>query len=157
MGLIGFAGRASAVAWDLRVQFPPAPCDKLDVSMATHGNGDVAARVTVRFDEIAESLRLIGAILSKLPAGDIAVPIPQAPENAQPSAGWKAGAAKCWSRSKPALATASAVCIRTIRRGTTGRCSSGRCSATSFRIFRSSTSRSTCHTAAMICNHVPAS
>ena len=90
MGLIGFAGRASAAAWDLRVQFPPAPYDKLDVSMATHGNGDVAARVAVRFDEIAESLRLIGAILSKLPAGDIAVPIPQAPENAL-AVGWVEG------------------------------------------------------------------
>ena len=81
LGLTGLAGRASAVAWDLRVQFPPVPYDNLDVQMSTHGNGDVAARVTVRFDEIAESLRLIGLILSGLPDGDIAAPLPAAPEN----------------------------------------------------------------------------
>ena len=90
MGLTGLAGRASAVAWDLRVQFPPAPYDELDVRMVTHHNGDVAARVTVRFEEIAESLRLIDLILSGLPPGDIAAPIPDAPENAF-GVGWVEG------------------------------------------------------------------
>ena len=90
MGLTGLAGRASAVAWDLRVQFPPAPYDRFDVRMVTHRNGDVAARVTVRFEEIAESLRLIGLILSGLPAGDIAAPVPDAPEDAF-GIGWVEG------------------------------------------------------------------
>jgi Ni,Fe-hydrogenase III large subunit/Ni,Fe-hydrogenase III component G len=82
LGLTGLAGRASAVAWDLRVQFPPVPYDKFDVRMATHRNGDVAARVTVRFEEIAESLRLIGLILSGMPMGDVVARVPDAPENA---------------------------------------------------------------------------
>jgi len=90
MGLTGLAGRASGVAWDLRVQFPPVPYDNLDVRMATHRNGDVAARVTVRFEEIAESLRLIGLILSGLPTGDIVAPVPDAPENAF-GIGWVEG------------------------------------------------------------------
>ena len=90
MGLTGLAGRASAVAWDLRVQFPPVPYDKFEVRMATHGNGDVAARVTVRFEEIAESLRLIDLILSSLPIGDIAAGVPDAPENAF-GIGWVEG------------------------------------------------------------------
>jgi len=90
MGLTGLAGRASGVAWDLRVQFPPVPYDNLDVRMATHRNGDVAARVTVRFEEIAESLRLIGLILSGLPTGDIVQPVPDAPENAF-GIGWVEG------------------------------------------------------------------
>jgi Ni,Fe-hydrogenase III large subunit len=90
MGLTGLAGRASAMAWDLRVQFPTAPYDCLDVHMATHRNGDVAARVTVRFEEIAESLRLIELILAQLPAGDIAVPLADAPENAL-GIGWVEG------------------------------------------------------------------
>jgi len=95
MGLTGLAGRASAVAWDLRVQFPPAPYEKFDVRMATHGNGDVAARVTVRFDEIAESLRLLELILSGLSAGDIACALPDARENAF-GVGWVEGwRAKC--------------------------------------------------------------
>jgi Ni,Fe-hydrogenase III large subunit/Ni,Fe-hydrogenase III component G len=90
MGLTGFAGRASAIAWDLRAQFPPAPYDALDVRMATHGNGDVAARVTVRFDEIAESLRLIGLILSGLPAGDIVTAVPDTHDNSF-GIGWVEG------------------------------------------------------------------
>jgi Ni,Fe-hydrogenase III large subunit len=71
LGLTGLAGRASAQAWDLRCQFGPAPYDALEVRMATHRNGDVAARVTVRFEELLESLRLIGLILDRMPAGAI--------------------------------------------------------------------------------------
>lgn len=90
LGLTGLAGRASAMACDLRAQFPPVPYDKFELRMATHRNGDVAARATVRFEEIAESLRLIGLILSGLPGGDIAAPVPDAPENAF-GIGWVEG------------------------------------------------------------------
>jgi len=90
LGLTGLAGRASGMAWDLRAQFPPVPYDGFEVRMATHRNGDVAARATVRFEEIAESLRLIGLILAGLPAGDIAAPVPDAPENAF-GIGWVEG------------------------------------------------------------------
>jgi Ni,Fe-hydrogenase III large subunit len=90
MGLTGLAGRASAMAWDLRVQFPPAPYDELDVRMATHRNGDVAARATVRFEEIAESLRLIDLILGGLPDREIVTPVPDAPEGAM-GIGWVEG------------------------------------------------------------------
>ncbi len=70
LGLCGLAGRASSQAWDTRVQFPCAPYDKLDVKMAVHQNGDVAARVTLRFDELFESLRLQRDILMNLIGGD---------------------------------------------------------------------------------------
>jgi len=90
MGLTGLAGRASAVAWDLRAQFPPVPYDKLDTRIATHRNGDVAARVTIRFEEIAESLRLLSLVLDGLPAGEIVRPVPDAPENAF-GVGWVEG------------------------------------------------------------------
>lgn len=66
LGLCGLAGRASSQSWDARVQFPCAPYDKLDVQMATYRNGDVAARVIVRFEELFESLRLQREILAKL-------------------------------------------------------------------------------------------
>jgi len=66
LGLCGLAGRASAQSWDARVQFPCAPYDKLDVQMATYRNGDVAARVIVRFDELFESLRLQREIVAHL-------------------------------------------------------------------------------------------
>ena len=71
LGLTGFAARASGQARDLRVDFPCAPYDELEVKMATHRNGDVAARVAVRFDELFESLRLIQLILHQLPAGEL--------------------------------------------------------------------------------------
>ena len=90
LGLTGLAGRASAVAWDLRVQFPPVPYEHFDVRMATHRNGDVAARVTVRFDEIAESLRLMGLIIAHLPAGDLHLPVPAVPDYAV-GIGWVEG------------------------------------------------------------------
>jgi Ni,Fe-hydrogenase III large subunit/Ni,Fe-hydrogenase III component G len=90
LGLAGLAGRASGIASDLRVQIPPAPYGRLGVRIAVRTGGDVAARATVRVDEIAESLRLIGAILDDLPGGGIAAPVPAAPENAF-GIGWVEG------------------------------------------------------------------
>ena len=78
LGLCGLAGRASAQALDLREQFPVEPYDRLDARMATHRNGDVAARVSVRFDEIFESLRLVREIVEHMPAGDIRAELPMA-------------------------------------------------------------------------------
>jgi Ni,Fe-hydrogenase III large subunit/Ni,Fe-hydrogenase III component G len=91
LGLTGLAGRASAQAWDLRAQFPAAPYDRLDVHMATHRNGDVAARVAVRFDEVAESLRLTRLILDQMPVtGELRAPLGEAPEDAF-GLGWVEG------------------------------------------------------------------
>jgi len=78
LGLIGLAGRASAQALDLREQFPVEPYDRLDVRMVTHRNGDVAARVTVRFEEVFESLRLIRQIIELIPLGQIRAALPAA-------------------------------------------------------------------------------
>ncbi len=79
LGLCGLAGRASAQTWDARVQFPCAPYDKLDVQMATHRNGDVAARVIVRFDELFESLRLQRSILMNLLGDEVLRPLEKLP------------------------------------------------------------------------------
>ena len=90
LGLTGLAGRASAQAWDLRCDHAAAPYDGLQVKMATHSNGDVAARVIVRFDEVFESLRLIRQILAGLPAGPLRQDI-VLPEQASRGAGWVEG------------------------------------------------------------------
>ena len=79
LGLCGMPGRASGVARDLRVDYPVAPYAQLDVRMATHARGDVAARAAVRFDEIAESTRLVRALVARLAPGEIRVPLPAAP------------------------------------------------------------------------------
>jgi Ni,Fe-hydrogenase III large subunit/Ni,Fe-hydrogenase III component G len=76
LGLTGLAGRASGLAADLRVDHPIAPYDRLDVRMATHASGDVAARVSVRFDEVFESLRLIRVLCRQSSPGACATELP---------------------------------------------------------------------------------
>ncbi len=78
LGLTGLAGRASGQAHDLRCDLPVAPYDVLAPRKCGRTDGDVAARVLVRFDEIAESLRLTRALLDALPDGDTLVPVPAA-------------------------------------------------------------------------------
>jgi len=75
------AGRASGQARDLRCDFPVAPYDSLAVRVAGSGDGDVAARVAVRFDEVKESLRLIQNIVKAIPGGEIVAPLPGVAEN----------------------------------------------------------------------------
>jgi Ni,Fe-hydrogenase III large subunit len=58
--------------------------------MATHRNGDVAARVTVRFDEALESLRLIRALATELPEGPAKVAL-HLPAGQARGAGWVEG------------------------------------------------------------------
>jgi Ni,Fe-hydrogenase III large subunit len=70
LGIVGLAARASGQNRDLRADLPCAPYDRLAVRKATRSKGDVAARVAVRFDELFESLRLVGVIAAELPAGD---------------------------------------------------------------------------------------
>jgi len=74
-GVCGLVGRASGQKFDLRVDHPHAPYDQVPVQMAADSGGDVAARVTLRFHEIYESLRLIRAFCSTLPEGDIFTPV----------------------------------------------------------------------------------
>jgi Ni,Fe-hydrogenase III large subunit/Ni,Fe-hydrogenase III component G len=69
LGLIGLAGRASGQALDLRVDLPCAPYAELGPAKCSRNEGDVAARVAVRFDELAESVRLVREIVERLPPG----------------------------------------------------------------------------------------
>ncbi|MGE0356343.1 MAG: NADH-quinone oxidoreductase subunit C [Burkholderiales bacterium] len=90
LGLTGLAGRASGQAHDLRADFPAAPYGDLAVRKAGYAAGDVAARVNLRFDELLESLRLVGAILAGTPAGELRVDLP-APRAQAFGAGWVEG------------------------------------------------------------------
>jgi Ni,Fe-hydrogenase III large subunit len=69
LGLIGLAGRASAQAYDLRVDLPCEVYAQLAPIKIGRDEGDVAARVALRFGELQESCRLIQAILDTLPDG----------------------------------------------------------------------------------------
>jgi len=75
LGLTGLAGRASAQAFDLRSDLPCEPYAQLRVMKIVRNDGDVAARVAVRFDELQESCRLIQHILGALPEGPHRTPL----------------------------------------------------------------------------------
>jgi len=79
LGVSGMAARASGGAADLRRDHPVPPYDQLDVRVASAMEGDVAARVNVRFEEILESLRLVRVILDAMPAGEIRNALGDAP------------------------------------------------------------------------------
>ncbi|MFI4932373.1 MAG: NADH-quinone oxidoreductase subunit C [Burkholderiales bacterium] len=90
LGLTGLAGRSSGQASDLRCDHAWPPYDGLQVVRATSNQGDVAARVAVRFDEVIESLRLICALVTTLPTGTVRVePTPLA--GSACGAGWVEG------------------------------------------------------------------
>jgi Ni,Fe-hydrogenase III large subunit len=82
LGLIGLAGRASGQAYDLRVDLRCLPYTELAVRRAGRSEGDVAARVAVRFDELLESLRLVEQIVRQLPQGDRIVNVATPPSGA---------------------------------------------------------------------------
>jgi Ni,Fe-hydrogenase III large subunit len=90
LGLTGLAGRASGQTADLRRDHAWPPYDRLAVATATHGDGDVAARASVRFAETFESLRLIRAICSEMGDGAIQGQARQ-PAVASMGAGWVEG------------------------------------------------------------------
>jgi Ni,Fe-hydrogenase III large subunit/Ni,Fe-hydrogenase III component G len=91
LGLLGLAGRASGQPFDARVDRPTAPYDELAPRKIVHVDGDVAARVAVRFDELAESCRLIAALADGLPGGAIRADV------AAPAAGtFAAGLVEGW-------------------------------------------------------------
>ena len=82
LGVIGLAGRASGRDHDLRVDQPCAPYAELDVHKQLRTEGDVAARVAVRFDELVESARLVAAIVAALPQGEHRADVGPAPPGA---------------------------------------------------------------------------
>ncbi len=79
LGALGMAARASGITRDLRIDQPGDPYDRLAPALAVRPEGDVAARVHVRFDETLESLRLCRLLLDTLPHGVLAIELPAAP------------------------------------------------------------------------------
>ena len=69
------AGRASGQDFDLRCDLAFDPYGDLAPKKVVHTEGDVAARVAVRFDEVAESIRLVRQIAHRLPDGVHRVPM----------------------------------------------------------------------------------
>jgi Ni,Fe-hydrogenase III large subunit len=70
-GAGGYVGRASGRDFDARRTPGYPPYDVLAPKIPVLSEGDVNARVWIRIREIEESLRLIGEILTRLPAGPV--------------------------------------------------------------------------------------
>jgi Ni,Fe-hydrogenase III large subunit len=67
----GYVGRASGRSFDARRDLAYAPYDTLVVNVPTRTEGDVDARVRIRIDEVNASLKLLEALLARLPPGPV--------------------------------------------------------------------------------------
>jgi Ni,Fe-hydrogenase III large subunit len=67
----GYVGRASGREFDARKAIGYAPYPQLTFEIGASKEGDVDARVWVRFDEIKASLRILRQILDEMPEGPI--------------------------------------------------------------------------------------
>jgi Ni,Fe-hydrogenase III large subunit len=90
LGVVGLAARASGHAIDARVYPALAPYDVLQPRLASHRNGDVAARIVVRLEEAFESLSLQQRIVAGLPGTPVRAAMPEAPDGAF-GVGWVEG------------------------------------------------------------------
>jgi Ni,Fe-hydrogenase III large subunit/Ni,Fe-hydrogenase III component G len=79
LGVVGLAARASGHAMDARAHPGFAPYPELQPKIASHRNGDVAARIVVRIEEVFESIELQRRILRHLPSGALLAPLGEAP------------------------------------------------------------------------------
>jgi Ni,Fe-hydrogenase III large subunit len=81
--LLGLSARASRRQIDWRKQMPYEPYSHLDVIVPIENQGDVAARVSLRFKELSESFRLITQMIDGLPEGAIQNSLPKIQGNHQ--------------------------------------------------------------------------
>jgi Ni,Fe-hydrogenase III large subunit len=79
LGALGYVGKASGMDCDVRRDHRYAPYDQLDVQSPCLAEGDVAARVQIRVEEIRHSLNLLDALLERLPEGPVDAPWPAVP------------------------------------------------------------------------------
>jgi Ni,Fe-hydrogenase III large subunit len=78
LGVVGYVGKASGQDYDVRRDHGYAPYDRIDVPSPCLTEGDVAARVQIRADEIRYSLKIMDILMSRLPRGPLSVSWPQA-------------------------------------------------------------------------------
>ncbi|WP_343033161.1 hypothetical protein [Caldichromatium japonicum] len=77
LGCTGHVGKASVLGCDVRRDCPYPPYDRLRVEVPVQQEGDVAARVRVRIQEVRNSLWLLDRLLDELLGGEITVPLPE--------------------------------------------------------------------------------
>ena len=65
LGLVGYAGRASGLPYDVRVNYPTEAYSEVEANHNEQTTGDVLSRATVRREEIMHSLHAIPKLLAK--------------------------------------------------------------------------------------------
>ena len=103
LGIVGVAGRASGVDRDVRRDHPYAAYDEVTFDVPVYQEGDVLRRMRVRVDEIAQSLRMIREVLTRLCPGSVRVAVPALPADCVALGvveGWR-GEILHWIRSGP--------------------------------------------------------
>lgn len=81
LGVTGYVGKASSQDYDVRRDHGYAPYDRLDVLSPCQTEGDVAARIRIRAEEIRHSLKLMEHLMRRLPEGPLSVAWPEAVSN----------------------------------------------------------------------------
>ncbi|RMG58060.1 MAG: Ni,Fe-hydrogenase III large subunit, partial [Gammaproteobacteria bacterium] len=76
LGCLGYVGRASGLSEDVRHDQPYPPYDELPLRVPVREEGDVAARLYLRIDEMRVSLRLLHELLNRLQPGPVRVACP---------------------------------------------------------------------------------
>jgi Ni,Fe-hydrogenase III large subunit len=71
LGVVGYVGKASGIDFDLRRDHGYAPYNQLQVQSPCYQQGDVAARLQVRADEINNSISIMTALLKQWPDGEV--------------------------------------------------------------------------------------
>jgi Ni,Fe-hydrogenase III large subunit len=83
LGCTGYVAKASGLGFDVRHDQPYAPYDGLEVAVPVLEEGDVAARVQVRAQELLASLDLMDRLLGQMPTGPVQAPLPSPPADAE--------------------------------------------------------------------------
>jgi Ni,Fe-hydrogenase III large subunit len=65
LGMVGVAGRASGIPYDVRHHFPTGFYQKLTIDPKIESTGDVFARANVRYREVLQSLKIIETLLQQ--------------------------------------------------------------------------------------------
>ena len=78
--MVGPPARASGVRVDARLDHPYAAYDAIPPKLCVQQGCDVWARVLVRLDELADSVRIVGEALRTMPEGPIHVELTEIPD-----------------------------------------------------------------------------
>jgi Ni,Fe-hydrogenase III large subunit/Ni,Fe-hydrogenase III component G len=92
LGIVGVGGRASGQDLDVRRDHPYAAYDSVDIDVPVYQDGDVLRRMSVRIDEVRQSLQIIRELQSREPQFDrYRVQMPPLPAD-----GFALGAVEGW-------------------------------------------------------------